>query len=303
MSEATTAYDMAAEVHVTSGQPERRSWHLSRVRALPPGVLIGGGIVSILVIVAIAAPLIAPDDPQAGSLLTRLQGVGTSGHLLGTDGQGRDVLSRLIWGARPSLIAGIVPVAIAGVIGTALGAIAGFGGSRLRTLLMRSLDVLYAFPAILLAIAIGATLGPGLTNVIVSLSVILIPPIARIAESEALRIRSLDFMDAARTSGAGWIRIGLRQVLPNIAPPVIVYCTALVGLAIVYAAGLSFLGLGIVPPQPDWGGTLNDLRNNLFTQPWLSLVPAAAIFIASAAFNILGDGLRELLDVRADRAK
>jgi peptide/nickel transport system permease protein len=300
VSEATTAY-APAETHVASEQPARRSWRLSRVRSLPPGVLIGGGIVAILVIVAIFAPLISPDDPQAGSLLTRLQGVGTSGHLLGTDGEGRDVLSRLIWGARPSLLAGVIPVLIAGMIGTAVGAIAGFGGRRLQTLLMRSLDVLYAFPAILLAIAIGATLGPGLTNVIVSLSVILIPPIARIAESEALRIRSLDFMDAARTSGAGWIRIGLRQVLPNIAPPVIVYCTALVGLAIVYAAGLSFLGLGIVPPQPDWGGTLNDLRNNLFTQPWLSLVPAAAIFIASVAFNILGDGLRELLDVRSDR--
>lgn len=303
MSEATTAYELPTEAHAASDRGSRLWQRATRVRHLPVGVLVGGGIVALMVIAAIFAPLIAPDDPQAGTLLTRLEGVGSAGHLLGTDGQGRDILSRLIWGARPSLLAGTVPVLIGGVIGTAVGAIAGFGGRRLRTVVMRTLDVLYAFPAILLAIAIGSALGPGLTNVIVSLSIILIPPIARVAESEALRIRSLDFMDAARTSGAGWIRIGLRQVIPNIAPPIIVYCTALVGLAIVYAAGLSFLGLGIVPPDPDWGGTLNDLRNNLFTQPWLALVPAAAIFIASVAFNILGDGLRQMLDVRSDRIR
>jgi peptide/nickel transport system permease protein len=168
---------------------------------------------------------------------------------------------------------------------------------------MRTLDVLYAFPAILLAIAIGAALGPGVKNAIISLSIVLIAPIARVAESEVLRLRSADFMEAARASGASWTVIGLRQVLPNIAPPLLVYCTSLVGLAIVYAAGLSFLGLGVVPPHPDWGSMLNDLRSNLYDRPLLSLVPAVAIFVASIGFNLLGDGLKRLFDVREEVAR
>lgn len=285
----------ALELPAAVAAPRRR---LTALRELPAGVRFGGGLVILLVLVAVFAPLLAPYSDTEGSISQRLWDIGTAGHPLGTDGQGRDVLSRLIWGARPTLIAGIVPVVIAGILGTALGLIAGQGKPWVRSAVMRTLDVVYAFPAILLAIAIGAALGPGLKNAIVSLSIVLIAPIARVAESEVLRLRSADFMEAARVSGASGLTISLRQVLPNVAPPLIVYCTSMVGLAIVYSGGLSFLGLGVVPPHADWGAMLNDLRQNLYDRPLLSLVPAVAIFIASVGFNVLGDGLGKALSVR-----
>ncbi|AYG02215.1 ABC transporter permease [Gryllotalpicola protaetiae] len=264
-------------------------------RGLPREAFVGGGIVFALLAVAVLAPLISPHSPTTGAIAQRLWNVGTAGHVLGTDGQGRDILSRLIWGARPALLGGLTPVLIAGVIGTVLGTAAGMSRSGPRALIMRVLDVVYAFPAILLAIAIGAALGPGLGNSIVSLSVVLIAPVARVAEGEVLRIRSLDFMDAARASGAGGWVIGVRQVLPNIAPALVVYCTSLVGVAIVYSAGMSFLGLGVVPPAADWGQMINDLRQYLYERPALALLPAAMIFIASIGFNLLGDGLKSAL--------
>jgi peptide/nickel transport system permease protein len=276
-----------------------RSSRFARLAGLPAGMLVGGTIVLALVLMALLAPLLAPDSATSGSISERLWDVYTIGHPLGTDGQGRDILSRLMWGARPTLVAGIVPVLIGAVIGTSLGLVAGLSRRGVRSLVMRTLDVIYAFPAILLAIAIGAALGPGIKNAIISLSIVLVAPIARVAEGEVLRLRSADFMEAARASGARWSTIAFRQVLPNIAPALLVYCTSLVGLAIVYAAGLSFLGLGVVPPNPDWGSMLNDLRQNIYERPLLSLVPAVAIFVASVGFNVLGDGLRRLFDVRA----
>jgi len=250
---------------------------------------------------ALLAPLIAPSDPIAGNRGDRLLPLFSPGHLLGTDGQGRDVLSRLMWGARPSLLTGLVPVVIAGLTGTALGVTAGLGSRRLHTVIMRTLDVFYAFPAVLLAIAIAAALGSGISNAIVALTVILIPPVARVAEAEVARIRSADFMEAARVSGATWPAIAFRHVLPNAAPAIVVYCTALVGLSIVYAAGLGFLGLGVSPPTAEWGLMVNELRQYTFSSPQLSLLPAVTILIASVAFNVLGDGLRDILDVRGDR--
>jgi peptide/nickel transport system permease protein len=230
----------------------------------------------------------------------RLLSIGSPGHLLGTDRQGRDLLSRIIWGARPSLLSGILPVLTAGIAGVGLGMLAGLSSPRVHAVVMRSLDVFYAFPAVLLAIAIAAALGPGVSNAIVALSVVLIPPVARVAETEVARIRSADFMEAARASGATTVSIALRQVLPNIAPPVVVYCTALMGLSMVYAGGLSFLGLGIAPPAPEWGLILSDLRQNLFDSPALALIPAIVILLTSVGFNVLGDGLRDLLDVRLE---
>jgi peptide/nickel transport system permease protein len=267
------------------------------LRRLSPGLVLSGGLVTAIIMIAILAPVLAPDSPTAGSVSQRLYDVDTIGHMLGTDEQGRDILSRLVWGARPTLISSIVPVAIAGLIGTGLGVLAGLSRNGVRSLVMRTLDVLYAFPAILLAIAIGASLGPGVKNAIVSLSIVLIAPIARVAESEVLRLRSQDFMEAARASGARVTTIAWRHVLPNIAPPLIVYCTSLIGLAIVYSAGLSFLGLGVVPPHPDWGGMLDDLRADVFERPFLAMIPALAILIASVAFNVLGNSLRRVLDV------
>jgi peptide/nickel transport system permease protein len=284
----------------TPAEPSRSRLRsaLRRLWSLPNGVKIGGGLVAFFAFVAIFAPVIAPYGPEDGEIRNRLQSIGTPGHLLGTDGQGRDLLSRLIWGARPSLISGIVPVLVAAGIGTALGLVAGLGSRRVHALVMRTLDVVYAFPAVLLAIAIAAALGPGITNVIIALSIVLVAPIARVVETEVARVRTADFMDAARASGARGIVIATRQVVPNILPTLVVYCTALIGLVIVYAAGLSFLGLGVTPPTPEWGAILNDLRQNLYDEPMLALVPAAVIFLASVAFNVLGDGLRELLEVR-----
>lgn len=271
-----------------------------RRRRLSPSVAVSGGFLLLVVVAAVFAPVLAPDAPNVGSLSQRLLPIGSAGHLLGTDGQGRDILSRLMWGGRPSLLAGVTPVVVAGIIGTALGIAAGLGSARLRSVIMRSLDVLYAFPAVLLAIAIAAALGAGVSNAIMALSVVLIPPVARVAETEVLRLRENDFMAAAKVSGAGWLAVAWRQVLPNIAAPMLVYCTALVGLSIIYAGGLSFLGLGVAPPQAEWGQMLNDLRQNLYDSPALSLIPAVMILVVSLAFNALGDGLRDLLDNRSE---
>lgn len=282
-----------------TGTPAKAGGGLKRRRLGWPA-RIAGGVCALFLLAAVLAPLIAPYDPLTDDRSNRLQPFFSGGHLLGTDGQGRDVLSRVIWGARPSILTGLIPVFVAGIIGTLLGLVAGLGSHRVNTVIMRTLDVFYAFPAVLLAIAIAAALGSGTSNAIIALSVILIPPIARLAESEVARIRSAAFMEAARVSGAGWWSIALRHVLPNAAPAIVVYCTALIGLSIVYAAGLGFLGLGVAPPTAEWGLMVNDLRQFTFSAPGISLVPAVVILIASVAFNVFGDGLRDLLDVKGD---
>jgi peptide/nickel transport system permease protein len=255
----------------------------------------------VLVLAAVFAPLVAPFAPNAGNVTDRLEGFGVHGHLLGTDGQGRDIISRLIYGARLSLLTGFIPVLVSGFIGSSLGILAGLGKRRVHAGIMRTLDVFYAFPAVLLAIAIAAALGSGISNSIIALSVILIPPVARVAETETARIRTLDFLDAARASGARWHSIAVRQVLPNVAPAIVVYCTTLVGLSIVYAAGLSFLGLGVAPPTAEWGLMISDGVQDMLTTPAIALTPAIAILVASMIFNIIGDGLRKVLDVRSER--
>jgi peptide/nickel transport system permease protein len=261
---------------------------------------IAGGVIVLLVLMAIFAPLLAPADPAGGSTSDRLQGLGTPGHVLGTDGLGRDVLSRLIWGARPSLLTGIIPVLVATILGSAIGIFAGMAHRHANTAVMRVLDVFYAFPAILLAIAVATVLGAGSSNAIIALSVILIPPIARVAEGETRRLGAFDFMEAAEVSGARKTSIAAFHVVRNVAPPILVYATALIGLAIVYAAGLSFLGLGVQSPTAEWGLMVSDLRQYIFTVPGLALVPAIAIGVASISFNVLGDALRDVFDVRSD---
>lgn len=270
--------------------------HRRRIRW---ALYVSGALAAGLVVLGVIGPWIAA-DPTAGSISERLLGIGQHGHLLGTDGQGRDILARLVAGARPSMIAGVVPVLIAGVIGTTAGITAGLSGRLGHAVIMRTLDVFYAFPAVLLAIAIAAALGPGTTNAVISLSVVLIAPIARIAETETARLREMDFMEAARASGARTSVIAVRQVLPNVGPALIVYCTAAVGLCLVYAGGLSFLGLGVAPPAPEWGSMINDLRQYIFNDPVLALVPAIVIALASIVFNVLGDALRDVLDVRRE---
>jgi len=273
---------------------------VTRRRSIPWTVWVFGVLAALFVLLGVFGPLLV-GNVDSGDLQQRLLGPGQRGHLLGTDGQGRDVLERLIAGARPSMIAGLVPVLVAGAVGGAIGITAGLSGRRGHALVMRTLDVFYAFPAVLLAIAIAAALGSGTLNTVISLSVVLVPPIARIAETETMRLRDMDFMESARASGAGRLSIAYRQVWPNVRPALIVYCTALVGLALVFAGGLSFLGLGVAPPHPEWGQMINEQRQYMFTNPELALAPAVVIFVASLTFNLLGDGLRDLLDVRRPR--
>jgi peptide/nickel transport system permease protein len=285
---------LPAELGATSAK------RTATTRRLPLSAKIAAVVIALIALAAIFAPLLTSYSPTQGVLTDRLLAIGAPGHLLGTDDQGRDIFTRLLYGARPSLLTGLIPVAVSGTVGTALGLIAGMGSKAIRATIMRTLDVFYAFPAVLLAIAIAAALGSGISNSIIALAVILIPPVARVAETETSRVRPADFVEAARASGASRTAIAIRQVLPNIAPAVVVYCTALIGLSIVYAAGLSYLGLGISPPAPEWGLMISDLQQDIFTNPQLLLVPAIAVLVASVAFNVLGDGLRSYLNVRSD---
>lgn len=265
-------------------------------RSWPWELRISAAALGIMVAVALIGPLVL-GDPDAMHVANRLRGIGTPGHLLGTDALGRDMLTRLVDGARITLVAGLLPVVIAAALGTGIGICAGLSRGRAHSAIMRVLDVFYAFPAVLLAIAIAAALGSGITNVIVALTVAFVPPIARVADTETLRLRHMDFVEAAEASGARRSTIVVRQLLPNVAPPLLVYCTALVGVSIVYAAGLSFLGLSVAPPSPEWGLMISDLKQFISSKPELALIPAVAILIASVAFNVLGEGLRKLTAV------
>lgn len=268
-----------------------------RPRNIPLGVWIYGSIASLVVVLGVVGPWLV-GDVTTNVLAQRVLPPGSAGHLLGTDGQGRDVLARLVAGARPSMVSGILPVLISTALGSAIGILATLGPGWVHSLVMRTLDVFYAFPAVLLAITIAAAMGPGTTTTVVSLSVVLIPPIARIAETETLRLKGMDFMESAAASGAGILAIAYRQVLSNVLPTLLVYATSLVGLALVFAGGMSFLGLGVAPPHPEWGQMINEQRQNMYSAPMTALVPALVIFGASLVFNQLGDALRDLLDVR-----
>jgi peptide/nickel transport system permease protein len=226
----------------------------------------------------------------------RLAPIGTPGHLLGLDGQGRDILSRLIWGGRVSLAIALMPVTVASVLSVALGLIAGFFGGKVDMLIMRTLDVFFAFPAVLLAVAIAGVLGPGMLNVMLSITVVLVPYISRVAYMATVTVKNELFVDQARVCGAGPWQILFHYILPNTLSPVLVYGTTLVGIMIVLGAGLSFLGLGISPPTPDWGVMCSDGRNFLSVAPHVSAVPGAVLVFVAMSFNLLGDGLRDALD-------
>ena len=255
-------------------------------------------ILLLIILAAIFAPWIAPADPYRASMLRRLRPVGTEGFPLGTDELGRDMLSRLIYGGRLSLFLGLAPVFMAFVIGTTLGVTAGFVGGRLNMIIMRTIDVFYAFPSVLLAIAISGALGAGLTNSLVALTVVFIPPVTRVAESVTTQIRALDFVEAARASGAGSFAIMRVHVLGNVLGPIFVYSTSLVSLAMILGSGLSFLGLGVKPPEPEWGLMLNTLRTAIYVNPMVAALPGACIFAVSICFNLLSDGLRSAMDVK-----
>ncbi len=247
---------------------------------------------------AVFAPYLGLADPYLGSMIRRLKPIGTPGYPLGTDELGRDMVARLIYGGRLSLLIGLTPVALAFVIGGMLGILAGYLGGFVNQIIMRTADIFYAFPSVLLAIAISGALGAGIVNSLVSLTVVFIPPILRISESVTTSVRSLDFVDAARASGAGAFSIMRVHVLGNILGPIFVYATSLISVCMILAAGLSFLGLGTKPPEPEWGLMLNTLRTAIYINPGVAAIPGVMIFIVSIAFNLLSDGLRSALDVR-----
>jgi len=269
-----------------------------RVRRDP--VAIGSAVVlGLIVISAIAAPVLSAYDPLQGSILNRLLPIGAEGHILGTDEQGRDMLARLLYGGQLSLLAGLTPVLIATVIGTTIGAIAAYSGGPIEAVLMRTMDVSYAFPALLLAIGIAAALGPGLTSTIVAILIVLVPPVSRGALTATRQVVVQEYVQAASVAGASPRQIIQYQLLPNIASPIFVYTSGLIGLAIVSAAGLSFLGLGSAPPAPEWGAMLNTMRGSVYVAPDVVALPGLMIFVTSIAFNVLSDCLRDALDVKS----
>ncbi len=251
-----------------------------------------------ILLAALFAPYLHLADPYQGSMVRRLRHIGTPGYPLGTDELGRDMLSRLIYGGRLSLLIGILPVVLAFGIGTSLGLVAGYAGGWLNTAIMRTIDVFYAFPSVLLAIAISGVLGAGVVNSIVSLTVVFVPQITRVAESVTTGVRNLDFVDAARASGAGALTIMRVHMLGNVLGPIFVYATGLISVSMILAAGLSFLGLGTKPPEPEWGLMLNTLRTAIYVNPWVAAMPGVMIFAVSICFNLLSDGLRSAMDIR-----
>jgi peptide/nickel transport system permease protein len=257
-------------------------------------------VIVVIALAAILAPLIAPFDPNATSIVNRLKPIGYKGlFILGTDELGRDVLSRLIYGGRVSLLMGLLPVGLATCIGGFLGLIAGFAGGWVNALIMRIMDVFYAFPSVLLAVAISGTMGGGIVVSLVALTLVFIPPLCRVSEAATTQIRSRDFVDAARASGASSLSIMLYHVLRNVLAPVLIYASSLISVSILLAAGLSFLGLGVEPPTPDWGLMLSTLRQSIYVQPVICALPGAAIFVCSLSFNLVSDGLRQAMDIKA----
>lgn len=255
-------------------------------------------VLVLIILAALLAPWLAPGDPAVGSVLKRLKPVGTPGDLLGTDELGRDMLTRLMYGGRVSLLMGLAPVGLALLIGGSLGMAAGFLGGRVNAVIMRSVDVVFAFPSVLLAVAIAGALGAGIGNTLLALTIVLIPPLTRVTESATTQVRSVEFIEAARASGAGNAVIMRVHVLGNVIGPVLVYATSLLSVAIIMAAGLSFIGLGARPPTPEWGLMLNTLRNAIYSQPLLAALPGVLIFVVSLAFNLLADGLRSAMEVK-----
>jgi len=255
----------------------------------------GGALLALFLTVAAAAPWVAPQDPLAQDLYGRLSPP-SARHWFGTDDFGRDILSRVVYGSRVSLRVGVAAVAIALAAGTAIGLIAGYRGGLSDNVLMRLMDLMLAFPSILLAIVVVAVLGPSLNNAMLAVGIVSIPQYARLVRASVLSIREQDYVTAARALGAGDLRIVLVAILPNCLAPLTVQATLGMAGAILDAAGLSFLGLGAQPPTPEWGAMLSGGRDFILSAPWVLTFPGLAILLTVLAFNLLGDGLRDALD-------
>jgi peptide/nickel transport system permease protein len=269
---------------------------LDRFRARPAAVF-GFIVVAVFVLVAVAAPLVAPYDPVATSW-TAIRKAPSVQHWMGTDENGRDVLSRVVFGARASLLAGVVSVLIAAGVGVPLGLLAGFTGGWVDGVIGRVVDAMLACPFLILAIALAAFLGPSLTNAMIAIGITAAPIFVRVSRGATMDAATHEYVEAARATGNPPWRVAMRHVLPNIVPPVLVQATLAIAAAIIAEASLSFLGQGQQPPAPSWGSMLNSAQRFLDQAPWLAVFPGAAIFLAVLAFNLVGDGLRDALDPR-----
>ncbi|MDC3412277.1 ABC transporter permease [Aquibacillus sp. 3ASR75-11] len=299
---------MSAEPHISPPQlevskpkahPKSSSLWLDALSRLVKSKtsFIGLCLILLLILTAIFAPVIATYDPTEVQLLDRYQAP-SSEHWLGTDELGRDIFSRIVYGSRISIQVGVIAVGISAIVGILLGGIAGYFGRWVDQIIMRIIDILMAFPSILLAIALVAVLGPSLTNAMIAVGIVGVPQFARIVRSTVLSVKETEYIEAARAIGAKSNRILFQHVLPNCTAPIIVQATLGIGTAILDAAGLSFLGLGAQPPAPEWGAMLSDGRAALQTSPWVITFPGIAIFLVVLAFNLFGDGLRDALDPR-----
>lgn len=260
-----------------------------------PGAIIGLVIVAIILFAAIFAPVIAPADPLAQDLVHQSAHPSWQ-HFMGTDRSGRDIFSRVLYGSQVSIRIGFEAVGLAITFGTFIGVLAGYAGGKLDAILMSAMDLMLAFPSIILAIGIATILGPSITNLMIAVGIVYIPQYARLARSSVLSVKDLEYIDAARALGARLPRILLRHVLPNILAPLLVQATLGIATATLEAAGLSYLGLGARPPFPEWGAMLNDARDYWLSAPWALIFPGAAITTMVLGFNLLGDGLRDALD-------
>ncbi len=294
MQSAALPAHVPAKLPVSRGYWATVSHQLSR----DPVAMAVAALLVLIVIAAVFAPWLAPADPYKASMIKRLLPIGSEGHWLGTDELGRDLLTRLMYGGRLSLLMGLVPVAAAFVLGSAIGLFAGYVGGTVNMLIMRTLDIFYAFPSVLLAVAIAGALGPGLSNSLLALTLVFVPQVVRVAESVTTQARSLDYVEAARMSGASAFTIIRVHVLGNVMGPIFVYATGLLSVSMILASGLSFLGLGVKPPEPEWGLMLNTLRSAIYINPWIAALPGAMIFVTSIAFNVLADGVRSAMELR-----
>jgi len=272
-----------------------RRWETFQDLLRSRSATFGMALIALVLLVAIIGPTLAPHDPLKPVPLDRLKGP-SEGHLFGTDSLGRDIFSRVIYGARISILIGLISVSISLLPGTLLGLVAGYFGGRAGSLIMRMMDMLLAFPAILLAIFITAILGPSLPNTMVAVGIVYIPHYARIVRASVLSLKEQLFVQAIAHLGGGHARILGRHILPNALPPIIVYATLGMGTAVLQAAALGFLGLGAQPPQPEWGAMLSEGRQYIQNAPHVAAFPGAAILVLVLGFNLFGDGLRDVLD-------
>jgi peptide/nickel transport system permease protein len=288
----------AAAVIAAQGPVRRAPFALLEVARRNRGVVVGLALVAALFLVALLAPVISPHDPLATAPDNAYLPPLSPGHPLGTDELGRDQLSRVIWGARVSLPVALVAVAVGLIGGGLIGLVSGYAGGTTDLLAMRVVDALLAFPALILAIGLVAALGPNLGNAMIAIGVVAIPVYARLVRAVVLQLKQMEFVVATRSLGAAPLRLVIGHLIPNLTNPILVQVTLSAGFAILAEATLSFLGLGAQPPTPDWGQMINTGRTFLPNDPWLAIVPGAAISITVYSFNLLGDSLRDALDPR-----